>query len=1225
MDVLDFGDNQTTLFLSASNGLFRPVDVAEDGADNLYVLNQGTGGNGSILEFDRFGNLVGTNAVGLAFPTALTLDGYGNIFVAESNGVVQSFSGSVSNTVATVSSAGVQLTGIALFDDGTIAVSDAGNQVIWQINAITKAVSRLTGQQGVAGSTLGNTNFAKFNLPGKLARAGGGLLVLADTGNNRLVTVGRDGSVTNLLNATNALVWFGEPGDPVGSGSTRFVSMLSPVAVAVGSGGTVYASETTYHDIRGLQNTGLSGPAPGPFDVLPYFSGPGGVALDSGGSHLFIADPADNAVDVLDFGDNQTTLFLSASNGLFRPVDVAEDGADNLYVLNQGTGGNGSILEFDRFGNLVGTNAVGLTMPTAMTLDAAGNILVAEQNGVVQSFSAGTSNTVATVAAAGVQLEGIALFSDGTIVVSDAGNDVLWQINPFTHAVSLFTGQIGSPGSTLGSPAFARLNQPRKIALAGAGSDDVLVAADSGNNRLVVIGRDGSVTNVLNSTNASVWFGEPGDPVGAGSSRFVPMLSPNGIAVYNGGTVYASETTYHDIRGLTGTGLSLPVTVNGGGPGTTNVVVTPPTITPNSGYYPMGQIIAVQSPSPYVYYTTDGSEPTTNSPAVVMTNNVGYIHWFNSTKDLTALRLKAFVGTNGSVTVTGQPVATNTIGTPPGFNPDPADKNIYAGIGSSIVVPIVCNLSSNSQIKSFQFRYEIAPLNNTNTPVILPLSVTTNDFVPVTTAAQSGVSGAYSITPYSLGPTNGLEVFAYSNVFVQHFAVVEMIEVQIPPNANVGDQYALNVLYPSATSDGYNQNVPLHSMAPAIITVRNIPYTVGDSASANGTWYNAGGFGDGNLDNADVMQDFFAASGLRVPYSFSDVFNAMDVYPVDTAGGPGGDGQIRFLDWNTILARSLRLDNNNWSREWSAGGNLVAFSTNLVAPQGLWNVSPALTPPSWPWYRQALVGGVSVGNVAPGATVQVPVYVKLQYGSTLAGLQFRAVVTPQNGAPALNAAPQFNAAAGVPSPALQQSFKPGETAFGWPLVPAPAFNYGSDSSNFLGWISFTIPAAAQSGQVYRVSFANVDGAPDLNTQYDLESRSAYVTVNGPAIPASVCSDEWKIHFFGSLTNPLAADNANPTGNGVPNWMAYLAGTDPTVAASRLQFSSLGKQITASGPQINLHWQTAPGKAYAVQWSTNLTTGPWNILTTVLGDGNEALCVDTNAVGPVRYYRLSLLP
>ncbi len=563
VQVLDFSDNQTTTFLNASDGINQPVAVAVDTNDNLYVLNQGTNGNGSIMEFDPWQNPLGTIAAGLTNPTAMTLDGYGNIFVAERRGAVLVFNPNVSpvysNTIVTITTTNVQLQGIALFDSGAIAVSDAGNHVIWQINPITKQVSRLTGQTNQPGSTLGGPNFAKLNQPHQLARAAGNQLVVADYGNNRLVTVNSFGSITNVLNSTNSVVWFGRLDDPVRTNSTQWVRMALPVGVAVGAGGEVYCSEVISNDcIRGILGTGLAQPLPGPFDVLPFFgaNGPMGIALDNGSSQLFIADQANNAVQVLNFSDNLTSTYLTSTNQMNRPVAVAVDTNDNLFVLNQGTGGDGTILEFNRFGNCLATNASGLVLPIALTLDGYGNIFVAEQGGAVKVFGAGVfTNLLVTVTNAGVQLEGIALFDDGAIAVSDAGNHVIWQINPITKAVSLLTGIADDPGNTIGIKGFAQLNKPQQLARANG---NLLVVADNGNNRLVVVDRSGSITNVLNSTNANVWYGQPGDPVGPASARSVPMISPVGVAVGAGGTVYSSETLYNDIRGLLGTGLIQP-------------------------------------------------------------------------------------------------------------------------------------------------------------------------------------------------------------------------------------------------------------------------------------------------------------------------------------------------------------------------------------------------------------------------------------------------------------------------------------------------------------------------------------------------------------------------------------------------------------------------------------------------------------------------------------------
>jgi len=206
-------------------------------------------------------------------------------------------------------------------------------------------------------------------------------------------------------------------------------------------------------------------------------------------------------------------------------------------------------------------------------------------------------------------------------------------------------------------------------------------------------------------------------------------------------------------------------------------------------------------------------------------------------------------------------------------------------------------------------------------------------------------------------------------------------------------------------------------------------------------------------------------------------------------------------------------------------------------------------------------------------------------------------------------------------PGMQQSFDSSATAFGWPLG---SFSFQSRSSNFVGWLRFTIPSGASSGQSYGISFANADGSPDLNTQYNFETRSASIAVNGPAIPASICSDEWKLQFFGSLTAPNAADAADPDADGVPNWMEYLAGTDPTDASSKFQFSSAQRQTLNGQRQVVLQWLAVQGKAYEIQYSSSPGGTAWNSLGTVSGAGTIATYTD-NVSGAAKYYRLRVLP
>ena len=954
--------------------------------------------------------------------------------------------------------------------------------------------------------------------------------------------------------------------------------------------------------------------------LTAQFHTPSALAFDGSGTTLFVADRDNNAIrKITEVGNNstsQTITFLGAEHGISAPIAVAIDGEDNLYILNSG---NGSISQFDRFGNYMADRAVGLVNPMAIALDGSTNIYVTVDGNTVLRVGAISTTTVGVIGTPGTFLQGITVLDSGMLALTDAGNHGIWLMNPANGAATALTGFHGV-GDVFGNAANAKFNSPAMIAKAGNG---MLVVSDNGNHRVKVVSPSGVVTNLYGVASSFWYTGEgsyPGwwdgtvcsvDALGCPEAR-----SPVGVAVAPNGDVFATETFYHLIRRASGTSLTGP---NGGGGGT-NVTVVAPTISPNSGYYPMGRLITVNSPNPNVFYTVDGSEPTTNSARVTMNGNTGTLRWINSTNDLTGLRVKAFVGTNSSVTVSGVPVSANSVAVPPGLS-----SSLVAGIGSRVVVPVVANLRTNNQVRSYQFRVEITP--NGGAPMISDqfdaLNVTSNEFVSVVTSAQGGSTAVFSVQKYAIGTTRGLVISAVgtnANVFFQRFAAVAMLAIPIPGNAPHGSTYTLNVLNSSATSDGVQTPVSFPPGPAATVLITNVLYTVGDSAP--GAWYNAGDFGNTDIDNSDVNNAFYAASGLRLPYSFSDVYNAMDAYPDDEPGFVGGDGEIRFLDWQVIQQRSLRLPpyyngTNNWMRAWATGGD----RTNLifVLPSGLPDGGGEVVVGS-PWNRQAKVGALPVGNVAPAAQVNVPIYVRTAYGATLSGLQFRCIITPDNGGPAIAVTPAFVAAAGITAP-IQQSFKPGELACGWSLG---SFNFAANSSNYLGTLRFHVPAAALSGNTYSVSFANADGSPNLQTQYQFETKRAIVTVLAPSVPANdITSDDWKVNFFGAINAVDADPNADPDHDGVPNWAEYVAGTSPADALSKLKFDSASARVVSGQRRMVLNWLSAPGKMYEVLGSSGLGGG-WGVLGTISGDGNTAEFTDLNPPGS-RFYKLRVLP
>lgn len=967
------------------------------------------------------------------------------------------------------------------------------------------------------------------------------------------------------------------------------------------------------------------------------FHSPYGCAVDNLG-HLFVADRDNGKIRRIDVNvavdASQTITVLS---NLPSPVALAFDTATNFYVV---TAGDGLVRKYTSFGNFV-TNWPALTNPTAIALDANTNIYVTELGGAVKRLNptnAGPAG-VLVIEPTGTfhQPQGITMLNSGLLAVSDTGSNAVYLVNPTTKAVKLLAGNNG-PGFTNGPPPYAAFNQPYHLFQAPSGN---LIVVDRGNDRVRVITVSGLVTT-LYGIDTNLWeppyFGWSDGPAGDGSVAIdAAGRDPVGVTVDKNGVVYTTEDFYHIVREVTGSGFTGASSGGTGGTGGTNgTVVLPPVISPNSGYYPMGITITVTNPNssdfftPSVYYTTDGTEPTTNSFQLLLTNNIGVILWRNTTNDLTALRVRAFLGATPSPTVSGQPAGTNSIG---------ITRDLLAGVGSAVVLPVVVDLTSNQVLRSIQYRVDLTPDGSAghfapNIPLsqLRMLPISTNDFVPIIGPIAQGGVAQFGLDMQSSTNANGqvtdqIGVLSSPSVpfTIKNFAVVGLLAVPIPPTAKAGDQYRIEIKFAQGTSDAGQTGVPLPGQTNVIIVSTNVSYLVGDTAPSG--WYNAEagtGFGDGTLGNDDVNNVFFASLGLRVPFPFTDVFDAMDVFPEDTATAAGGDGQIRFLDWQITLLRALRFETNNWRRYWAPGGTRVPVTAALSGSDDVAAQSVSDPPPGTVWVRPGLLVGGVVPNAAPNAPVSVPVYLKVAPGASVSGMEFLAVITntePQ--APQVQLPATFSRAPGFPVPTASGSLAPNQVGLTWGFG---AFAAPLTGSNLLGYINFTLPNGAPTASTYAIQFQNGNGASDSNppTPYEFESIPGTVLVLRTNLPpASITSFEWKTNFFGSADSPLADDNADPDGDGVPNWAEYLAGTNPTNALSKLQLLTPAVQSNGS---LVLSWLSAPNKAYTLESAGDLRGTNWTgVAFNLMGNGNVLQTPYTNSARITRFYRVRVQP
>ncbi|MGH7972114.1 MAG: hypothetical protein ACREIC_25655, partial [Limisphaerales bacterium] len=132
-------------------------------------------------------------------------------------------------------------------------------------------------------------------------------------------------------------------------------------------------------------------------------------------------------------------------------------------------------------------------------------------------------------------------------------------------------------------------------------------------------------------------------------------------------------------------------------------------------------------------------------------------------------------------------------------------------------------------------------------------------------------------------------------------------------------------------------------------------------------------------------------------------------------------------------------------------------------------------------------------------------------------------------------------------------------------------------------------------------------------------------------------DAWQIQYFGSVSNPNAAPNATPANDGVPNWLKYSLGLDPTVAAVAIP----GGVVLANGKDLvnppgstndiaiytaaEVSFSTELGKTYQLQSISSLSGGWQNLGSPIQGTGAPVSYVTPTRGTVQQYFRVATLP
>jgi DNA-binding beta-propeller fold protein YncE len=400
----------------------------------------------------------------------------------------------------------------------------------------------------------------RFGVVGGVASDAAGHVFVLDSENDRVEAFAADG--TYLASWGDSTVLRTSPGDPdAGAG-------ISAGGLATG-GGAVYVADPGFDRVARIPFDGqafgsatFSGPS-------PALGNPQGLGLDPSGTRLFVADDDDNRIVVLDPGTlGLVTQFGTEGKGLGQfenPYDVAVDAAGRIYVADN-LNNRVDVFDAATFNPLGALGSGGRGVPGqfaivrsvgALADDPRGGVAVADTaNDRVQSFDAAGFLTAAWgVPGRGpgyvTRPRGVAVAPDGGVTVADTFDHRIERFGPD----GAYAGQLGlissSTGYATAGDASGQFDLPRGVAYDA--SQDLWVA-DSGNDRVVELGPDGSVLDTVGglSDPEAVAAGAcgvvvadtgHGDVQVLGGPIFSGLSHPRAVAC-DGSTIYAADDAH---------------------------------------------------------------------------------------------------------------------------------------------------------------------------------------------------------------------------------------------------------------------------------------------------------------------------------------------------------------------------------------------------------------------------------------------------------------------------------------------------------------------------------------------------------------------------------------------------------------------------------------------------------------------------------------------------------
>jgi hypothetical protein len=170
---------------------------------------------------------------------------------------------------------------------------------------------------------------------------------------------------------------------------------------------------------------------------------------------------------------------------------------------------------------------------------------------------------------------------------------------------------------------------------------------------------------------------------------------------------------------------------------------------------------------------------------------------------------------------------------------------------------------------------------------------------------------------------------------------------------------------------------------------------------------------------------------------------------------------------------------------------------------------------------------------------------------------------------------------------------------------------------------------AQLNAAYNWQFVNNDGSLGVHNAPFATGllKASIANLTGTSVTGGL-PDAWEVEYFGSITNALGAPDADPAGDGIPNWLKYSLGLDPLVAGLAVPNGVVYADGNALGGSTNtiqiytaadVTFNTVAGTTYQIQEVSTLSGGWQNVGGPILATNTASMSYLTPTVGNLQQF------